>query len=159
MRTTSFSDSGAERRRKPPWTWMKTRWTQWRRPGPRWRPPDLDRDIPGPRQRPHGPDGDPWIQMETPQTQMKTLWTWMEIPLDPDGYHSRPRWRPPWTQTETPQTQMKIPWTQTETPRPWWKEHGMRDRDPLGGTWDQAPRQEVTSYRDPPVNRITDRQM
>ena len=28
------------------------------------------------------------------------------------------------------------------------------DRDPLEGTWDQAARQEVTSYRDPsPVDR------
>ena len=26
---------------------------------------------------------------------------------------------------------------------------------PLEGTWDQAARQEVTSYRDPPVNRMT----
>ena len=30
------------------------------------------------------------------------------------------------------------------------KEHGTRDRDSLEGTWDQAARQEVTSYRDPP---------
>ena len=36
------------------------------------------------------------------------------------------------------------------------KEHGTRDRDPLEGTWDQVARQEVTSYRDPPVNRMTD---
>ena len=39
------------------------------------------------------------------------------------------------------------------------KEHGTRDRDPPEGIWDQAARQEVTSYRDhlPPVNRMTDR--
>ena len=30
------------------------------------------------------------------------------------------------------------------------KEHGTRDRDPLEGAWDQAARQEVTSYRGPP---------
>ena len=35
---------------------------------------------------------------------------------------------------------------QTET---CWKEHGTRDRDPLEGTWDQAARQGVTSYKDP----------
>ena len=30
-------------------------------------------------------------------------------------------------------------------------------RPPIGGTWDQAARQEVASYRDPPsVNRMTD---
>ena len=35
------------------------------------------------------------------------------------------------------------------------KEHGINDRDPSEGTWDQAARQEVTSYRDP---MWTDRQ-
>ena len=39
---------------------------------------------------------------------------------------------------------------QTETP---WIETP-RQRPPEG-TWDQAARQEVTSYRDPPVNRQT----
>ena len=34
--------------------------------------------------------------------------------------------------------------------RPHQKEQGTRDRDPLEGTWDQASRQEVTSYGDPP---------
>ena len=29
------------------------------------------------------------------------------------------------------------------------KEHGTRDRDPPEGTWDQAARQEVISYRAP----------
>ena len=55
--------------------------------------------------------------------------------------------------TETPWTE--TPWTetpQTETP---WKEHGTRDRGPLEGTWDQAAIHEVTSYRDPPMNRQT----
>ena len=32
---------------------------------------------------------------------------------------------------------------------PLWKEYGTRDRDPPERTWDQAARQEVTSYRDP----------
>ena len=42
------------------------------------------------------------------------------------------------------------------------KEHETRDRDtpqketPLEGTWDQAVRQEVTSYRDRPMDRMTD---
>ena len=54
----------------------------------------------------------------------------------------------------------RFPWTEnpprknmrpgTETP---WKEHGARDRGPLEGTWDQAARQEVTSYRDPPCGQ------
>ena len=39
---------------------------------------------------------------------------------------------------------METPWTETPL-----------DRDPPEGTWDQAPRQEVTSYRDSPVNRMT----
>ena len=39
----------------------------------------------------------------------------------------------------------------TETP---WKEHGTRDRDPpLEGTLDQAARQELTSYKDPPLRQ------
>ena len=29
------------------------------------------------------------------------------------------------------------------------------DREPLKGTWDQAARQEVTSYKDPPMDRHT----
>ena len=41
---------------------------------------------------------------------------------------------------------------------PPWKEHGARDRDPLEGTWDQAAKQEVISYREspspPPVDRM-----
>ena len=38
------------------------------------------------------------------------------------------------------------------------KEHGTRDRDPPEGTWDQAARQEVISYRAPLpiVDRMTD---
>ena len=31
------------------------------------------------------------------------------------------------------------------------EEHRIRDRDPPEGTWDQAVRQEVTSYRDQPT--------
>ena len=34
-------------------------------------------------------------------------------------------------------------------------EYGTRLRDPLEGTWDQAARHEVTSYKDPLVNRQT----
>ena len=51
------------------------------------------------------------------------------------------------------------PWKEhgTKDRDPPWKEHGTRDRDPLEGTWAQAAREEVTSYRDPlPVDRITD---
>ena len=35
---------------------------------------------------------------------------------------------------------------------------GPETKTPLEGTWDQAARQEVTSYRDPlhPMNRMTD---
>ena len=33
------------------------------------------------------------------------------------------------------------------------KEHGARGRDPLEGTWDQAARQELISYRTPPPPR------
>ena len=34
------------------------------------------------------------------------------------------------------------------------------DRDPPGGTWGQAARQEMTSYRrPPPLNKMTDRQV
>ena len=36
-----------------------------------------------------------------------------------------------------------------------WKEHGTRYRDPLEGTWDQSTRQEVSSYREPPLDRQT----
>ena len=37
------------------------------------------------------------------------------------------------------------------------KQHGTRDRESPEGTWDLAPRQEVTSYRDPSLlaNRMT----
>ena len=43
---------------------------------------------------------------------------------------------------------------QGDTPR---EEHGTRDKDPLERTWDQAGRQEVTSYKDPlPINRMSD---
>ena len=42
---------------------------------------------------------------------------------------------------------------QTPLDRDPWKKHGTRDRDPpKERTWDQAARQEVTSYREPPVN-------
>ena len=34
------------------------------------------------------------------------------------------------------------------------KEHGTSHRDPPEGTWDQAARQELPSYRDHPVNRM-----
>ena len=52
-------------------------------------------------------------------------------------------------QTEIPQH--RPPWTET----PSWKGHGTKDRDPLGRKRDQTVRQEVTSNREPPVNRIT----
>ena len=63
---------------------------------------------------------------------------WTKIPQQwPHGH------RPPWTLTPIEQ-------------RPPWKEHETRDWDHSEGTWDQAARQEVTSYRDPPVDRMTD---
>ena len=46
--------------------------------------------------------------------------------------------RPPRTKTPPPPRNMG---SETETPK---------------GTWDQAARQEVTSYRTPPPNRMTD---
>ena len=52
--------------------------------------------------------------------------------------------------TETPWTE--TPWTET-LPQ---KENGSRDRDPLKGTWNQGAGQKVTSYRDAPVDRMTD---
>ena len=65
------------------------------------------------------------------------------ISLDRDPLGQRPlRQRPSWTET---------PWTETPRQRP----PGLR---PPEGTWDQAARQEVTSYRDllPCVDRMTD---
>ena len=56
-----------------------------------------------------------------------------------DPFRQRPLDRNP--QTETPldtDPKTETPWTQT-----------LPDRDPLEGTWHQAARQEVTSYRDP----------
>ena len=64
-------------------------------------------------------------------------------------------YREPWI--ETPWTETN--WTETPLGRdpldrdPPKKEHGTRDRDPQERTWDQAARQEVTSYRDPPSPR------
>ena len=55
-------------------------------------------------------------------------------PLDKDPQTETPLQRPP----------RQRPWTKNP-----WKEHGARNRDWLEGTWDQAARQEVTSYRDP----------
>ena len=46
-------------------------------------------------------------------------------------------------------------WGVSLTETPIWTETPL-DRDPSEGTWDQAARQEVTSYRDPTVNRMTD---
>ena len=97
----------------------------------------LDRDSPVDRD----PSG------HRPPLDRCPFWTetplWTEMP--PSGQRPCPLDRDPWRETpwtETPWAE--IPWI--ETP---WKEHGIRDRDPLEGRWDQAARQEVTSYRDP----------
>ena len=53
----------------------------------------------------------------------------------------------PWTET---------PWTDPLSRDPQ-KEHVTRDRDLLEETWDQADRQEVTSYRDLPCQGENDK--
>ena len=57
-----------------------------------------------------------------------------------------PRQRPDRRNTGPETDSLERTWDQRQTP---WKEHGTRDRDPPEGTWDQAVRHEVTSYRDP----------
>ena len=59
-----------------------------------------------------------------------------------------PGQRPPWTET--------YPWTESPLDRDPWEGTWDQAQRPPEGTWDQAGRQEVTSYRDPPVNRMTD---
>ena len=97
-------------------------------------------------------DRDPLLWKDTPL---------YSDPLDRDTLQQRC----PWTDTSgqrNPQTETLLdidPWTETtwtETPgqRPPEGTWDQRQRPP-GGTWEQAARQEVTSYRDPPVNRMT----
>ena len=79
-----------------------------------------------------------WTQTPWTQTHLDTdpLDTDHLLDTDPLDRDRHPDIDPPWA----------------ETPR---RNMGQGTETSLEGTWDQAARQEVTSYRDPPVNRIT----
>ena len=60
--------------------------------------------------------------------------------------------------TETPPGQ-RPPDKGTLAQRPLRRNMGLETETLLEGTWDQAARQEVTYYRNPPCERMTDRQV
>ena len=95
-----------------------------------------------------------------PPALHRCSWGWVSPWQRPPWIETPPRQRPSQkehgTRDRDPHRRSMGPGSETGSDimrppgyRPPWKEHGTRDRDPLEGTWDQAAKQEVTSYRNP----------